>query len=86
MRVTVSLPDNIAKKLFEEKLRTGLKISQIVKNSLEEHIEIIPADVKVTPTVLWKLKGRRYPRGPSPTARRHRIGFSKIVDLDEIQV
>lgn len=86
MRVTVSLPDNITKKLFEESRRTGLKISQIVKTSLEEHIEMPDEKVKVTPTALWKLRGRKYPRGPSITARRKKIGTYYVVDLDKLQV
>jgi len=86
MRVTVSLPDEVARKLFEEKRRTGLKISQIVKKSLEEHMEIPDFEVKVTPIALWKLKGRRYPRGPSITARRKKIGKYYVVDLDKLQI
>jgi len=86
MRVTVSLPDNIAKRLFEESRRTGLKVSQIVKTSLEEHVEIPPEEVKVTPTVLWKLRGRRYPRGPSPTAGTHKVGKWKIYEMGKVRV
>ncbi len=86
MRVTVSLPDNVAKRLFEESKRSGLKVSQIVKTSLEERMEIPDENIKVTPTVLWKLRGRRYPRGPSPTIRKGRYGYSKIVDLDEVKI
>ena len=86
MRVTVSLPDEVAKKLFEEKRRTGLKVSQIVKKSLEEHMEISDVEVKVTPTVLWKLRGVRYPRGPSITAMRHKIGKWKVYELDKIRI
>ena len=86
MRVTVSLPDEVAKKLFEEKRRTGLKISQIVKKSLEEHIEVPDENVKVTPTVLWKLRGIRYPRGPSITALRHKIGKWKVYEMGKIRI
>jgi len=85
MRVTVSLPDNITKRLFEESRRTGLKVSQIVKTSLEEHMEM-PEEVKVTPVALWKLRGRRYARGPSITARRKKVGTYYVVDLDKLQV
>lgn len=87
MRVTVSLPDDVARKLFEEKRRTGLKISQIVKKSLEEHMEIPDVEVKVTPTVLWKLRGRRYPRGPSITALgRRKIGKWQVYEMDKVRI
>lgn len=87
MRVTVSLPDNITKKLFGESRRTGLKVSQIVRHSLEEHMEIPEMEVKVTPTVLWKLRGRRYPRGPSPTALgRRKIGKWQIYEMDKVRI
>lgn len=87
MRVTVSLPDEVAKKLFEEKRRTGLKISQIVKRSLEDHMEMPDMDVKVTPTVLWKIKGRRYARGPSLTAiGRRKIGKWQVYEMGKVRV
>lgn len=60
MRVTVSIPEDTAKKLFEESKRTGLKVSQIVKTSLENHMEIPHENVNVTPAVLWKLREIRF--------------------------
>ncbi len=86
MRVTVSIPEDTAKKLFEESKRTGLKVSQIVKTSLEDHMEIPHENVKVTPAVLWKLRGIRYPRGPSPSIRKHKIGKWRVYEMDKVRV
>jgi len=90
-RVTVSLSDELARRLRELSKDTGLKVSGIVAKALEEHLGMKPATSSVSgalvqPTVLWKLRGRTYPRGPSPTLRRGKIGDWRIIELDKISV
>lgn len=90
-RVTVSLSDQLATKLRELSKESGLKVSSLVAKALEEHLGMrtaIPSvsEAPVRPTVLWKLRGRNYPRGPSPTLRRRKIGDWRIIELDEISV
>ncbi len=67
-------------------LKCGDKMGQ---GPLEEHLRLRypkEEEVKVRPSVVWKLKGRRFPRGPSPTLRRGRVGESRVVSLDEISL
>jgi hypothetical protein len=90
-RVTVSLSDELAGRLRELSKESGLKISGIVAKALEEHLGMKAAtpsvnEALVQPTVLWKLKGRTLPRGPSPTLRRGKIGDWRMIELDEISV
>jgi len=90
-RVTVSLSDELARRLRELSKESGLKVSGVVAKALEEHLGMKPATSSVgralvQPTVLWKLRGRTYPRGPSPTLRRGKIGDWRIIELDELSV
>jgi hypothetical protein len=90
-RLTVSLSDELARRLGQLSEESGLKVSGIVAKALEEHLGMKAAaspisETLVQPTVLWKLKGRTYPRGPSPTLRRGKIGDWRIIELDKISV
>lgn len=86
-RITVSVPDELGRKVKELSRETGLKVSQIFRMALEEHLTLhYPEEVrvKVRPTLLWRVKGRSLPRGPSPSLGRGRIGEYRFVGLDEI--
>jgi hypothetical protein len=90
-RVTVSLKDELAGRLKELSKESGIKVSGIVAKALEEHLGIEASsspinEAPVQPTVLWKLKGRTFPRAPSPTLRRGRIGGWQVIELDKISV
>lgn len=88
-RVTISITENLSKKVEELSRKTGLKASQIFRTALEEHLRLHYAeekDIDVRPTLLWKVKGGSLPRGPSPSLRRGRIGEYRFVSLDEIPV
>ncbi|MBS7644224.1 ribbon-helix-helix domain-containing protein [Candidatus Bathyarchaeota archaeon] len=90
-RITVSLPDELARRLRELSKESGLKVSGIVVKALEEHLGIkalnsFVSEAPVQPTVLWKLRGRSFARAPSPTLRRGKIGVWQIIELDKISV
>lgn len=90
-RVTVSLPDELARRLKELSKESGLKVSGIVVKALEEHLGIKPSTSSATeaplqPTVLWKLTGRSLARAPSPTSRKGKIGVWQLIELDKIPV
>ena len=90
-RISVSLPDELAGKVKEISRRTGLKISQIVSESINCYVELnypelSTVKVKIYPTVLWKIRGRKATRGPSPTLRRGKIGEWKLIDIDKLQL
>lgn len=86
-RITISLPEDLVKRIKRISKESGLKVSRIVAMALREHLGTsapAPAEAPVHPTVLWKIKGRQYLRGPSPTLRRAKIGSWRIVDLSGI--
>ena len=88
-RVTVSVPRELSQKVQELVRKTGLKVSQIFRMALEEHLKLHyeeESSIKVRPTVLWKMRGRSLPRGPSPTLGRGRVGEYRFVSLDEISI
>ena len=86
-RLTVSLPEDLVKKLKHVSHETGLKVSRIVATALEQHLseEASSAEPPIRPTALWKLKGRSHLTAPSPTLRG-RVGKWRIVELDELPV
>jgi len=88
-RLTVSLPEDLVKKVKRVSRESGLKVSRIVASALEQHFgeEISSsAEPLIRPTVLWKLKGRSHLTAPSPTLRRGRVGTWRTVELDELPV
>jgi hypothetical protein len=87
-RLTVSLPEATVKKVREASRESGLKISQIVARALEQQLneKTESAEAPIRPTVLWKLKGRKSLRGPSPRLVRSRVGSWRVIDLDELSI
>lgn len=86
-RLTVSLPEDTVRKIKRISRESGLKVSQIVSKALEQQLSeqaLPPAEPPIHPTVLWKLKGRRYLKGPSPRLVGVRAGSWRIVDLDKL--
>ncbi len=86
-RLTVSLPKELMRKIKQVSDETGLKMSRIVVRALEQHLseEVQSAtESPIRPTVLWKIKGRRFLRGPSPRLARTRVGSWRTVDLDKL--
>jgi hypothetical protein len=68
---------------------TGLKVSRIVARALEQQLaEETQSSEKspIHPAVLWKLKGRRSLRGPSPRLLKKSVGSWRTIDLDSLQV
>ena len=87
-RLTVSLPDDLVKKVKRVSHESGLKVSRIVATALEQHLgqEVSSTpEPLIRPTVLWKLKGRSHLTAPSPTLRG-RVGSWRTVELDELPV
>ena len=83
----MSLPEDMVKKIKRLSETSGLKVSQIVSRALAQELsDQSTVEAPIRPTVLWKLKGRKSLRGPSPTIRRTRVGSWHIVDLDELRV
>jgi hypothetical protein len=88
-RLTVSLPENLVKRIKHISRESGLKVSRIVATALKQQLgERIPRTTEplVYPTVLWKLKRRSRLRGPSPTLRTKRAGSWRLVELDRLSV
>ena len=88
-RLTVSLPEDLVRKVKRISEESGLKISRIVAAALEQYLsEQVPprAEPPIHPTILWKLKGRKMLTGPSPKLMRARVGSWRIIDLDELPV
>ena len=86
-RLTVSLPEDTVKKIKRLSETSGLKVSQIVSRALEQELsDQSPVEAPIRPTVLWKLKGRKSLRAPSPRIRPTRVGSWRIVDLDELRL
>jgi hypothetical protein len=88
-RLTVSLPENLVKRVKHISRQSGLKISRIVATALEQQLGEQtpgPTEPAIHPTVLWKLKGRSHMRGPSPTLRTKRAGTWRVVELDGLSV
>jgi hypothetical protein len=87
-RLTVSLPDDLVKKVKRVSHKSGLKVSRIVATALEQHLaeEASTAEPLIRPRVLWKLKGRSHLTAPSPTLGRGRVGSWRTVELDELPV
>ena len=85
----MSLPDGLVKRVKQLSRNSGLKVSRIVANALEQQLEEetrLSAEPSIHPTVLWKLKGRNSLRAPSPTLRRAHVGSWSIIELDELPV
>jgi hypothetical protein len=88
-RLTVSLPEDLVKRVKRVSRESGLKVSRIVATALEQQLgeqTPRPAEALVHPTALWKLKGRSRLRGPSPTLRTKRAGSWRLVELDRLSV
>ena len=86
-RLTVSLPEDMVKKIRRLSETTGLKVSQIVSRALEQELsDQSPLEAPIRPTVLWKLKGRKSLRAPSPRIRSARVGSWRIVDLGDLRL
>ena len=88
-RLTVSLPDETVKRVKRLSHESGLKVSQIVANALEQQLSEqsdVSVEAPIRPTVLWKLKGRRSLRAPSPRFGRTQVGSWRTIDLDELPV
>jgi len=88
-RLTVSLPEDLAKRVKRVSHETGLKVSRIVADALEQHLaeQARPQTERaIRPTVLWKLKGRSRLRAPSPTLRTKPAGSWRIIELDKLPV
>jgi hypothetical protein len=86
-RLTVSLSEDLVRKVKRISEESGLKISRIVASALEEHLsEQVPPPVEppIRPTILWKLKGRKMLTGPSPRLTRARGGSWRVIDLDKL--
>jgi hypothetical protein len=85
----VSLPEHLVRRLKRLSQATGLKVSRIVAQAIEQQlVQEAQSSQKspVYPTALWKLKGRRSLSGPSPRLMRKRVGSWRTVDLDSLQV
>jgi hypothetical protein len=87
-RLTVSLPEDLVKKVKRASHESGLKVSRIVVTALEQHLggETSSAEPLIRPTVLWKLKGRSRLRAPSPTLRGKPVGSWRIIEVDKLPV
>jgi len=90
-RVTASLPDELVHRLKQLSDESGLKVSAIIARAVSEHLGLhsetpVTSQAPMHPTVLWKLKGRTYPRGPSPTLRRVRPGSWRVLELDKVSI
>jgi hypothetical protein len=86
-RLTVSLSEDTVKKIKRLSETSGLKVSQIVSRALEQELsDQSPVEAPIHPTVLWKLKGRKSLRAPSPRIRPTRVGSWRVVDLDELRL
>lgn len=85
-RLTISLPEDLVRRVKRVSEETGLKVSGIVARALQEHLgeeAQSRAEPGIHPTVLWKLKGRRYLRGPSPRLTKARVGTWRVIDLNK---
>lgn len=88
-RLTVSLPDELVKRVRQLSRSSGLKVSRIIAGAVEEHLgeeARSQAEPPIHPTVLWKLKGRSRMAAPSPTLRTTRVGSWRILERDELPV
>lgn len=88
-RITISVTEQVGREVEEISNRTGMKVSQIFRMALEEHMRlhyVKDEEIQIRPTVIWKTKGRNYARGPSPTLRQGQVGEYRIVSLDEISL
>ncbi len=88
-RITISVTEQVGREVEEISNRTGMKVSQIFRMALEEHMRLHylkDEEIQIHPTVIWKTKGRNYARGPSPTLRQGQVGEYRIVSLDEISL
>ena len=86
--MTVSLPEDLIKRVKQLSRSSGLKVSRIVASALEEHLGEAArlTEPPIRPTVLWKLKGRTHLTAPSPTLRKARVGSWRIVEGDDLPV
>lgn len=86
--MTVSLPEELAKRVQQLSQKSGLKVSRIVVRALEQLMgeETQNTQAPLRPTALWKLKGRERLTAPSPRLRKGRVGSWRIVELDEVPV
>lgn len=86
-RLTVSLAEDLAKATRRAAKERTMKVSSIVASALKQYLGMETlSEPPVRPTVLWKLKGRDRPAGPSPRMVRHRAGAWRVVPLDRIPV
>lgn len=88
-RLTVSLPEDLVKKVKHLSHESGLKVSRIVATALEHHLggeASSSTEALIRPTVLWKLKGRSHLTAPSPTLRKGPVGKWRTVELDELPI
>ncbi len=88
-RLTVSLPEDLVKRIKHISQERGLKISRIVATALEQQLSKQTrqlVELSVHPTILWKPKGRSLLKAPSPTLRTKPAGSWRIIELDKLPV
>ena len=88
-RLTVCLSEELVRKIKRISKESGLKISRIVADAVEEYLsEQFPLRVEppTRPTILWKLKDRKMLSGPSPKLMRVQVGSWRVIDVDEVPV
>lgn len=90
-RLTVSLDEKMARAVREVARREDLKLSAIVRKALDEYLasrqpQLLGKEPDIHPKVLWRLRGRLHPRGPSMRATKVKVGSFRIVDLSELQL
>lgn len=88
-RITISLDDKLARTLQETAKGSDLKVSTLVKKAVEEYLRRLELDSEepaVHPKVVWRVRGRVNPRGPSVRMGRVKTGSFRIVDVDKLQI
>lgn len=88
-RLTVSLPGEMVRSIKRAAKESGMKVSSLVASALEQYLgmeDVSPKEIRVYPTVLWKIRGRGRIRGPSLRAARTKVGVWRLVELDRVPV
>lgn len=88
-RITISLDEKLAKALRETAKGSDLKVSTLVKKAVEEYLHRLEPDAEepdIHPKVVWRVRGRVNPRGPSVRMGRMKTGSFRIVDVDKLQI
>ena len=88
-RLTVSLPEDLVKRIKHISQERGLKISRIVATALEQQLSKQTrqlVELSIHPTILWNPKGRSLLKAPFPTLRTKPAGSWRIIELDKLPV